>query len=251
MVIGLSVCTLVVVVFVVWRLANRPIATGDEVGERVAPSQTTVTHAEPMGRDRTEPGTATSAPRSALKATATPVLPSGEPARTLGSREEQAKEENEPLTYEEELKAHYRRIRETAEYRAIDARMDQLRNEYHEHLKTPELDEQWLEHERNPFSAFGLTFEEGLDVEWSQEDWDYMRSVGEQIKQQVETARSRRIENQLERDRLYQQLLDLLNMTEAEFLIALGRPPRPNRDNPFGYPPEVQDLLQNLPHDGR
>ena len=133
-----------------------------------------------------------------------------------------------PLSYEEELKQRYRRIRKTPEYKALYEKsidlaleLEALGNE-----ETP-AEDALVKYMKNTYSVFGLTEAEAGEIGLSDEQREFMQQEGKRLEQEAINERNQREvpyrEIQRQRDELDQQVLDLLGMTREEVLMILGR----------------------------
>ena len=134
-----------------------------------------------------------------------------------------------PLSYEEELKQRYRRIRKTPEYQELNDQIliVQLELEALGNLETPAQDA-WVKYSKNPHSVFGLTEAEADEIwDFSEEQIEFMRQEGERLKREWLVERDQRAalrqENRRQRAELDQKMLELLGMTQEEVLMVLGR----------------------------
>ena len=133
-----------------------------------------------------------------------------------------------PLSYEEELKQRYRRIRKTPEYKDLNAKVFavQLELEAWGNLETP-AEDAWVKFLKNRYSVFGLTEAEAEEIELSDEQYEFMAKEGKRLEQEAIIERDQRDalyrENRRKRAELDRQLLDLLGMTKEEVLMILGR----------------------------
>ena len=133
-----------------------------------------------------------------------------------------------PLSYEEELKQRYRRIRKTPEYQELNAKVYAVQFELEAlgNLETP-AEDAWVKFLKNRYSVFGLTETEAEEIELSDEQYEFMDKEGKRLEQEAIIERNQRAalyrENRRERAELDQQVLDLLGMTEEEVLMILGR----------------------------
>lgn len=134
-----------------------------------------------------------------------------------------------PLSYEEELKQRYWRIRKTPEYQELNDKIliVQLQLEELGNLETPAQDA-WVKYSKNPYSVFGLTKAEADEIwDFSEEQIEFMKQEGEKLKREWADERDLRAalrqENRRQRAELDQQILELLGMTKEEVLMVLGR----------------------------
>jgi RNA polymerase sigma-70 factor (ECF subfamily) len=133
-----------------------------------------------------------------------------------------------PLSYEEELKQRYRRIRKTPEYKALyDKSIDlALELEALGNVETP-AEDAWVKFCKNRYSIFGLTEAEADEIGLSDEQHEFMTQEGKRLEQDAINEREQRAalyrENRSQRAELDQQVLDLLGMTREEVLMILGR----------------------------
>ncbi len=137
-----------------------------------------------------------------------------------------------PLSYEEELRQRFLRIKETARYKAVNDRLNQLTTELQELANSESRSLFWkkfLEYRENTYSALGLTNAEGTqkmrDGELSEDELEYMKEVGRKFEEQASSGEYVEAVKAVQRavKDLHQERLDLLSMTDEEFLIALGR----------------------------
>jgi hypothetical protein len=133
-----------------------------------------------------------------------------------------------PLSYEEELKQRYRRIRKTPEYKALYDKSVELALELEAlgHVETP-AEDALVKHMKNTFSVFGLTAVEADQITFSDEQLEFMEQEGKRFQQEAINERNQRMlpyrENERQRDELEQQVYELLGMTKEEVLMILGR----------------------------
>jgi len=134
-----------------------------------------------------------------------------------------------PLSYEEELKQRYWRIRKTLEYQELNDQILIVQLELEElgNLETPAHDA-WVKYSKNPHSVFGLTEAEADEIwDFSEEQIEFMRHEGERLKREWLVERDQRAalrrENRRQRAELDRQMLELLGMTQEEVLMVLGR----------------------------
>ena len=134
-----------------------------------------------------------------------------------------------PLSYEEELKQRYWRIRKTPEYQELNDQIliVQLELEALGNLETPAHDA-WVKYSKNPHSVFGLTEAEADEIwDFSEEQIEFMKQEGERLEREWLVERDQRAalhrENRRQRAELDRQMLELLGMTQEEVLIVLGR----------------------------
>ena len=133
-----------------------------------------------------------------------------------------------PLSYEEELKQRYRRIRKTPEYKALYDKSVELALELEAlgHVETP-AEDALVKHMKNTFSVFGLTAVEADQITFSDEQLEFMEQEGKRFQQEAINERNQRMlpyrENERQRDELEQQIYELLGMTREEVLMILGR----------------------------
>lgn len=133
-----------------------------------------------------------------------------------------------PLSYEEELKQRYWRIRKTPEYRELNDKIYDVALELESlgNLETPAHDA-LVRYWKNTYSVFGLTEAEANEREWSDEQTEFMHQEGERLKQEWIIERDQMDalyrEKERQRDELHQQVYELLGMTQEEVLTVLGR----------------------------
>ena len=133
-----------------------------------------------------------------------------------------------PLSYEEELKQRYRRIRKTPEYKALyDKSIDlALELEALGNVETP-AEDAWVKFCKNRYSIFGLTEAEADEIGLSDEQHEFMTQEGKRLEQEAINGREQRAalyrENERQRAELGQQVYELLGMTREEVLMILGR----------------------------
>ena len=133
-----------------------------------------------------------------------------------------------PLSYEEELKQRYRRIRKTPEYKALYDKIVEVALELEAlgNVETPAADA-LVKYMKNTYSVFGLTYDEGDGIGLSDEQREFMEQEGKRLEQEAINEGNQGAvlyrEIQRQRDELDQQVLDLLGMTEEEVLMILGR----------------------------
>ena len=133
-----------------------------------------------------------------------------------------------PLSYEEELKQRYRRIRKTPEYKALHDKSIDLALELEAlgKVETP-AEDALVKYMKNTYSVFGLTYDEGDAIGLSDEQREFMQQEGKRLEQEAINERNQREvpyrENERQRDELEQQTRDLLGMTREEVLMILGR----------------------------
>jgi hypothetical protein len=133
-----------------------------------------------------------------------------------------------PLSYEEELKQRYRRIRKTPEYKALYDKSVELALELEalENEETP-AEDAWVKFCKNRYSIFGLTEAEADEIGLSDEQHEFMTQEGKRLEQDAINEREQRAalyrENERQRDELEQQVYELLGMTKEEVLMILGR----------------------------
>ena len=133
-----------------------------------------------------------------------------------------------PLSYEEELKQRYRRIRKTPEYQELNAKVYAVQFELEalENLETP-AEDAWVKFLKNRYSVFGLTEAEADEIGLSDEQHEFMTQEGKRLEQEAIIERNQRAalyrENRHQRAELDQQIYELLGMTREEVLMILGR----------------------------
>lgn len=130
-----------------------------------------------------------------------------------------------PLTYEEEFRQRYIRIKETPEYKAVNERVKELRREHYGLQPSSEFRERYAEYVLNRYSVFGMTLEEGKsrfrNREFSSEELAYMTEVGEKLEQERTEIREALQANDRERLEFHQRILELMDMTDEELTIAI------------------------------
>ena len=133
-----------------------------------------------------------------------------------------------PLSYEEELKQRYWRIRKSPEYKELNDKIYDVALELESlgNLETPAHDA-LVRYWKNTYSVFGLTEAEANEREWSDEQIKFMHQEGERFKQEWIIERDQMDvvyrEKERQRDELYQRGYELLGMTQEEVLTVLGR----------------------------
>lgn len=133
-----------------------------------------------------------------------------------------------PLSYEEELKQRYWRIRKTPEYKELNDKLYDMALELESlgNLETPAHDA-LTKYWKNTYSVFGLTEAEANEREWSDEQIEFMHQEGERLKQEWIIERDQLAalyeENERQTDELRQQIYELLGMTHEEVSMVLGR----------------------------
>ena len=131
-----------------------------------------------------------------------------------------------PLSYEEELRQRFVRIKETAEFKEVNGKINDLVTEAFEisGLETPAQDA-LREFSKNIYAILGYTEAEGDARQLSDEENEIIRWERTRLKEEAEVERvlqnNLRSENQLARKELHQQRLELLGMTAEEFEIAI------------------------------
>ena len=137
-----------------------------------------------------------------------------------------------PLSYEEELRQRYLRIKETPEYKEFLDKAHDLLVKHYEllGLETPATDA-YVAFQRNPYSIFGYTKAEGREIELSDEELKIMREEERRLTQKWNKERAEHSAmisaSDREQDELRQQELELLGMTKEEYYIARGIKPSP------------------------
>ena len=120
-----------------------------------------------------------------------------------------------PLNYEEERKQREERIMNSAEYKALKSKITELALELTEwgNVERP-AQRVHIAYMRNPFSVFGLTDAEADEIEWSDEQLEFMREEGKRLRQEseAETAQWKEVWDELLRQQLEmsRQIGDLL-----------------------------------------
>ena len=137
-----------------------------------------------------------------------------------------------PLSYEEELRQRFLRVRETPEYKAYLDKYHELMMEHYEIAKREKpATTAMLAFTKNPYSIFGYTKAEGSKMEWSDEEYEIIRQEKRRLDQEWKKERDERKAeyraNQYARDGLRQHKLKLLGMTQEEYYIATGTAPPP------------------------
>ena len=137
-----------------------------------------------------------------------------------------------PLTREEELRERLRLMDKNPEFKALNDRRNQLLDEYDRAGVPVSLVLEQIAYVENEYSVLGYkTFKEGeramLKGELTMEQIDYMKKVGEDLSQRIRSYMPRLKALEAESNRIYQRMLNMLNMTEEEFSIACGRPYNP------------------------
>ena len=131
-----------------------------------------------------------------------------------------------PLSYEEELRQRFVRIKETAEYKEVNGKFNELVIEAYgiSGLETPARDA-LREFNKNPYAILGYTEAEGDTRKLSDEEFEIMRFEGTRLREEAEAERALRkrlnAENRRTSDELHQQRLALLGMTDEELRIAV------------------------------
>ena len=131
-----------------------------------------------------------------------------------------------PLSYEEALRQRYVRVRETAEYKEVNGKFNDLVMEAYEisGLETPAQDA-LREFSENIYAILGYTEAEGDARQLSDEENEIIRLERTRLKEEAEAERvlqsKLRSENWLARKELHQQRLELMGMTDEEFRIAI------------------------------
>lgn len=218
-----SVLITVVLAFA-WYIASRPVVTQEQVDE--APIQASPSNAPPV---RITPEPAQSELTSDEPGTLDAVSEQQSVRDEVGSVMEDVSpiDDRQPLSYEEELRQRFLRISRTPEFQAVNRRMNELNRAFYDLHPPDELRGEWNLYQQNPYHFFGATREEALQLEWSEEDLEFIREEGERLNAALDGYRIQQEANSRERKALHQQRLDLLDMTEREFKIALGRSPGP------------------------
>ena len=133
-----------------------------------------------------------------------------------------------PLSYEEELKQRYWRIRKTPEYKELNDKIYDMALEFESlgNLEKPAHDA-LTKYWKNTYSVFGLTEAEANEREFSDEQIEFMHQEGERLKQEWIIERDQIAalyrEKERQRDELHQQVYELLGMTQEEVSMVLGR----------------------------
>jgi RNA polymerase sigma factor (sigma-70 family) len=144
-----------------------------------------------------------------------------EDSKIDGNKAISASESKKPLSLKEKLLERIHQMDKNPEFKALNDRVDELSHEAMS-LNPPEaLRKQIYEYQQNPWSVFGLTKEEALQREWKKEEIEYMRKAGRDLdneQKKYEDAIRAKLD---ERDRVSDQMLAMLGMTEAEWNYAL------------------------------
>ena len=133
-----------------------------------------------------------------------------------------------PLSYEEELKQRYRRIRKTPEYQELNGQVYAVQLELEElgNLDRPAEDAR-VKFLKNRYSILGLTEAEADEIDLSDEQHEFISQEGKKLEQEVIDERNflkmLYQENRRRRAELDRQMLELLGMTQEEVLMVLGR----------------------------
>ena len=133
-----------------------------------------------------------------------------------------------PLSYDEELKQRYWRIRKTPEYKELNDKLYDMALELEslENLERPAHDA-LTKYWKNTYSVFGLTEAEAENREFAEEQIAFMHQEGERLKQEWIIERDQLAalyeENERQTDELRQQIYELLGMTHEEVSMVLGR----------------------------
>ncbi len=228
-----SLTVLVGLSLLIWHIANQPAAhekddTTVRTVERTGPDL--LTPKRPMRKKGTR---ASQEDVDGFLAFLKEPTPTEEPVEESPSTPSAETKHETPLTgeakltYEEELRQRFLRISQTPEYKQINDRRNELTMEAYELGPPAWLQQAIYEYDHNPFCVFGVSKEEGFEMlvfgELAQEDLAYMREVRQQLDQLAHEYTAPLLANQRERAELAQQRRELLDMTEDEIRIALGR----------------------------
>jgi RNA polymerase sigma-70 factor (ECF subfamily) len=130
-------------------------------------------------------------------------------------------EEKKSLSHKEQLRERINQMFKNPEFKALNDKVNMLSHEAMS-LNPPEtLRKQIYEYNQNTWSVFGLTKDEASQREWTKEEIEYMRKVGRDLENEqdkYEEAIRAKLE---ERDRISNQMLAMLGMTESEWNYAL------------------------------
>lgn len=133
-----------------------------------------------------------------------------------------------PLSYEEELKQRYKRIRKTPEYQELNGQVYAVQLELEElgNLDRP-AEDAWVKFLKNRYSILGLTEAEADEIDLSDEQHEFISQEGKKLEQEVIDERNflkmLYQENRRQRAELDREMLKLLGMTQEEVLMVLGR----------------------------
>jgi len=134
-----------------------------------------------------------------------------------------------PLSYEEELRQRFNRIKETPEYKAVNSRLNELNWEHTKIVKNPEYQDwrrRYAEYVLNRYSVFGLTLDEGRQKrrghEFSAEELEYMSEVGQNLERERTAWEEKFRAAARDRHEWHQKRLELMDMTDEEFRIAIA-----------------------------
>ena len=133
-----------------------------------------------------------------------------------------------PLSYEEELKQRYRRIRKTPEYQELNDQVYavQIELEVLGNLDRP-ADDAWVKFLKNRYSILGLTEAEADEIDLSDEQHEFISQEGKKLEEEAIDERNfwnmLYQENRRRRAELDRDILKLLGMTKEEVLMVLGR----------------------------
>ena len=132
------------------------------------------------------------------------------------------------LSYEEELKQRYHRIRRTPEYQELNAQVYAVQIELEElgNLDRP-ADDAWVKFLKNRYSILGLTEAEADEIDLSDEQHEFISQEGKRLEEEAIEERDFMQmlyqENRRRRAELDRDILKLLGMTKEEVLMVLGR----------------------------
>ena len=133
-----------------------------------------------------------------------------------------------PLSYEEELKQRYRRIRKTPEYQELNDQVYAVQLELEElgNVDRP-ADDAWVKFLKNRYSILGLTEAEADEIGLSSEQHEFISQEGKRLEEEaIEERNFMKMlyqENRRRRAELDREILKLLGMTKEEVLMVLGR----------------------------
>ena len=133
-----------------------------------------------------------------------------------------------PLSYEEELKQRYWRIRKTPEYQELNDQVYAVQLELEElgNVDRP-ADDAWVKFLKNRYSILGLTEAEADEIDLSDEQHEFISQEGKKLEEEAIDERNfwnmLYQENRRRRAELDRDILKLLGMTKEEVLMVLGR----------------------------
>ena len=133
-----------------------------------------------------------------------------------------------PLSYEEELKQRYWRIRKTPEYQELNDQVYAVQIELEElgNVDRP-ADDAWVKFLKNRYSILGLTEAEADEIDLSDEQHEFISQEGKKLEEEAIDERNfwnmLYQENRRRRAELDRDILKLLGMTKEEVLMVLGR----------------------------